>query len=456
MSPSASAATNLSEAVDKCKPSPLDAQTLGAFWVETQDARDALVGFRENLRELLDQLGTPGILVYGHRGCGKSTEINKLVSELPDHWLVVQMKSGDYLPTSGNQAADVLLAACTRLIEVVNERELGLNEKSMDPVLNYFNETTKTEEKSRESSFSGEAGVATPEGLLGKLLVLKFSLGGALKFGARSEESTVGRVRKRKGELSAAVTALTQAAELAWQKKANNNLGRLLLVIEDLDKLGLDDARRIFVEDGRLLANVGVTAIYTIPIFAFHSPDAGAIRTYFAHEMRLPMIKVVNPDGSPAEAGRDIIRQIVRCRVTSSVLPDDALDVIVERTGGVIRDVFQAIQVACTFRPVKQSGIINRENAEEALRRMQTEIGLQIGYPIRDDGTRPPPRPLQERLVKIGKEQAQKHRVLAEPDSDLQLLLMSGALLEYNGDGWLGVHPLARAYLKDLDYDIGD
>lgn len=27
---------------------------------------------------------------------------------------------------------------------------------------------------------------------------------------------------------------------------------------------------------------------------------------------------------------------------------------------------------------------------------------------------------------------------------------MSGALIEYNGDSWLGVHPLAIDYLKEL------
>ena len=34
-------------------------------------------------------------------------------------------------------------------------------------------------------------------------------------------------------------------------------------------------------------------------------------------------------------------------------------------------------------------------------------------------------------------------------------LLMSGALIEYNGDRWLGVHPLARDYLTELGLDVG-
>ena len=445
----------LAGAIQNCSPRPLTGDKLAEFWVETQDARDGLISFRDNLREILEQDGSPKVLVYGHRGCGKSTEINKFISELDSSWLVIKLNAGDFLPVSGNQAADVLLAACTRLMEIAEEQGLALNEQSMQPVVEYFTETTRTQTHSRDSNLEIEAGVDASGSILGKLYGLRAKLVAALKFGSRSETSTVESVRRRKGELAAAVQALTLAAESAWQKKCVRQTGRLLLVIEELDKLGLEDAHRIFVEDGRLLAEVGIRAIYTIPIFAFHSADAGAIRAYFDHEQRLPMIKVVTPEGAAAKDGRKAVRDIVRRRVANGILPEDALDVLIDRTGGVLRDVFEAIQTAAQFRPVKQSGILDKASIEEALRRMETTIGLQIAYPPGEKGEKNDPKPLQHKLAEIAKKQAQKQRIIAQPDPELQLLLMSGALLEYNGDGWLGVHPLARAYLKDLGYDVG-
>lgn len=423
--------------------------------METQDARDGYVSFRDNLKTILDGDGAPKVLVYGHRGCGKSTEINKFISELDDSWLVIKLNAGDFLPVSGNQAADVLLAACTRLMDIAEERGLALNEASMRPVVEYFAETTRTQTQYRDGQLDLETGVDASGSILGKLYGLRAKLVAALKFGSRSEMSTVESVRRRKGELAAAVHALTRAAEMAWQRKCSNPSGRLLLTIEDLDKLGLEDAHRIFVEDGRLLAEVGIRAIYTIPIFAFHSADAGAIRAYFDDEQRLPMIKVVAPDGSPAPDGRDVVARIVRSRVAEGILPADALEVLIDRTGGVLRDVFEAIQTAAQFRQVKRTGILDRTAIEEALRRMETTIGLQIAYPPGEKGDKRDPRPLQEKLAEIARKQAAKQRVIAQADPDLQLLLMSGALLEYNGDGWLGVHPLARAYLKDLGHDVG-
>ena len=448
-------ANTLPDAIKNCFPRPLTADNLDDFWVETQDARDGFVCFRDNLKDILNQEGSPKVLVYGHRGCGKSTEINKFVSELDPSWLVVKLNAGDFLPVSGNQAADVLLAACTRLMDIAQERGLALNETSMKPVAEYFAETTKSQTQSRDGSLECEAGADATGGVLGQLFGLRAKLVAALKFGSRSETSTVESVRRRKGELAVAVQALVQAAEIAWQKKFDQPQGRLLLVIEELDKLGLEDARRVFVEDGRLLAEIGIRAIYTIPIFAFHSADAGAIRAYFEHEERLPMIKVVNPDGTPAATGRATVRDIVRRRVAASVLPDAALDYLITHTGGVLRDVFEAIQTAAQFRTVKQSGILNETAVKEALRRMETNIGLQIAYPPGEKGERKDPELLQKKLAAIAKRQAQKERIIAQPDPDQQLLLMSGALLEYNGDGWLGVHPLAKAYLKDLGHDVG-
>src|SRR5690606_14121909 len=125
--------------------------------------------------------GEQKVLVYGHRGCGKSTEINKFISGLDESWLVVKLNAGDYLPVSGNQAADVLLAACTRLIDVAKERELELNESSMKPVLEYFTETTKNQTHSSEAALGMEAGVDSSHSVIGKLLGLKAKLVSALK-----------------------------------------------------------------------------------------------------------------------------------------------------------------------------------------------------------------------------------------------------------------------------------
>lgn len=442
----------LDSARKNCSPKPLIGDSITDFWVETAYARDSLTCFRDSLKSILDEDTSQKVLVHGHRGCGKSTEINKFISTLDSHWLVVSLNADDYLPTSGNEAADVLLAACTKLMEVAEKNELPLNEKSMEGVWKFFDQTTTTRSGTREATGGVEAGVKVSESFLGKLFGIKADLVSALKFGSRTEESTVHQIRRRKGELCAAVNALGNAAETAWREKSKDPKARILLVIEALDKLGLADARQIFVHDGRILSEVAIRAIYTIPVFTFHSADAGAIRSHFEHDLALPMIKVFGPDGKPCKEGRKILTAIVRKRVIPAVLPDDALALLIERTGGVLRDIFDAIQTAAQFNTVRKTGIIDAVSIGLALDRMVNIIGLQIAYPPEEKKA---PRPLQEKLAAIAKAQAAGKTTSAQPDPDIQLLLMSGALLEYNGQGWLGVHPLARQYLRSLDLDVG-
>jgi hypothetical protein len=49
---------------------------------------------------------------------------------------------------------------------------------------------------------------------------------------------------------------------------------RLLIIVEDLDKLSIAGARRVFIENSNLLTVLRSNIIYTIPIFTFYSPDA--------------------------------------------------------------------------------------------------------------------------------------------------------------------------------------
>lgn len=446
------AAGTLADARINCSPQSLQGPELARFWVETNGARDEFTSFRTNLGDILDKEGSPKVLIHGHYGCGKSTELNKFIAGLRPQWLAVLLRAGDYIQTSGNEAADVLLAVCIRIIEVAQEKTLRIDDKLLGAVIRFFDETTETRTDSRTSTLGLEGGVDASEGLWGRLLGLKLELIAALKFDSRTEQSTVHRVRKRKGELCLAVNALGIAVEKAWQTQAKDPQARLLLVIEDLDKLGLADARQIFVHDGRILSEVALRAVYTIPVFTFHSADAGAIRGHFKDSLPLPMIKVFGPQGDRCAAGWDVLADIVRARVAPAVLPSDALVRLIERTGGVLRDLFEAIQIAALFNTVRADQVIGRAAIDQALDRMITRLGLQIAYPPEDKRD---PKPLQEKLAAIAQGQATGRTITAQPDPDIQLLLMSGALLEYNGEGWLGVHPLARQYLQKLGLDVG-
>ena len=57
---------------------------------------------------------------------------------------------------------------------------------------------------------------------------------------------------------------------------------------------------------------------------------------------------------------------------------------------------------------------------------------------------------LYDRLTEYAKIQLEGKKVSPKTDPINQLLLQSAALVEYNGDGWFGVHPPAIDNLCEL------
>ena len=148
--------------------------------------------------------------------------------------------------------------------------------------------------------------------------------------------------------------------------------------------MNLADAHKVFVGNAALLASPSANLIYTIPLFTFHSSDAEAIKAEFDETMPFPMMEVVKLDKSLAP-GYGVIQKIIRKRVSEIILEDDAMDLLIRGTGGVLRSVFEALNLVSTFRNIRERAI-NREDIGNALGKMSRELGTQIGWPRKEDG----------------------------------------------------------------------
>ncbi len=157
--------------------------------------------------------------------------------------------------------------------------------------------------------------------------------------------------------------SLTEINVLAYSNQLVNAVrtglaGRhLLLIVEDLDKLDIATARQVFFLRPTMLTGLDASIVYTIPIFTFHSPEAGLLRTQFHRVVSLPMIKVAGPRGERAEGYR-VVREIIGRRLGASALTAEALDLLIEKTGGVLQHAFEVIVGATLLRdaPVPLAG----------------------------------------------------------------------------------------------------
>ena len=160
------------------------------------------------------------------------------------------------------------------------------------------------------------------------------------------------------------------------------------------------------------------------------------------------MIKVTDPEGQPAP-GFDTVKKIIKQRFEDNLIKEDALDRLVTMTGGVLRHAFDVLHTAAVMKNARVP--LEQEHINYGLNQLRKDFWQQISLPL--DPLPDGPKSVDDlynRLADYGRKQLKGEKPRPVPDSVNQLLLKSCALVEYNGEGWFGIHPLVIENLKDL------
>jgi energy-coupling factor transporter ATP-binding protein EcfA2 len=420
-----------------CRAEALEADMLRSFFVETGAARDPHRNIRDQIRTTLAGITDARILFYGHRGCGKSTELNKLSEELAAGYAVVKFSVEKEMNMTQVFTEDLLLVICEQLLRFASFSNLHVEPALLDPVNRFFAEITTTQTAGRDAAIAASAGArAGIPDFLSSLLSIFASLSADIRTSTSQKETAVSRVRKRPADLLHNANSIINAVRDALPKGK-----RLLVIVEDLDKLDIDTAYPIFVRNVNLLCGLDTNIIYTIPVFLFFSPDVEAFRSKFDAVFRLPMIKTSEPPDTDVKTGFDTVRAVVLARVEQSLIADEALDLLVRKTGGVLRHIFQALNDVALMTNVPVP--IDAAHIRVALDSLRAELWKQIALPREDFPGRPQSGDeLFKRLADYAREQRRGAKPLPKSDGVNQILLRSCVLVEYNGAHWLGVHPL--------------
>jgi hypothetical protein len=424
-----------------CSLGPLDtAEELEQYWVNTDAARSPGFSLRRRIKTFLEDSSDCRILVYGHGGSGKSTELAKLVRELGSGYFVVSFSIRDEMNLTAVQAEDILLVLIERILREIQKIEISISDAVLKPVYDYFSSIKRQTTKGHEANAEVEAQASIGTGYFASLLKLLVSVKGEIKHSVHSEETVVAHLRKRPADLLLQINIVLNAVRQALPKER-----RLLLIVEDLDKLDIALSKRIFIENVNVLAGISADIIYTVPIFTFHSPDARILRDNFK-DCGLAMIKILNHDGTRAE-GFEVVRRIIHCRVEETVIAPLAVDLLIEKTGGVLQHVFEVLRNAALLDDAMVP--LTRKNIEAALQAKRNEFWSEITWPIPDSARRSETE-LYDRLEQYAKKQLLGQKNLPLVDEVNQILLRSCALVEYNGERWYGVHPLVIENLRAL------
>lgn len=361
------------------------------------------------------------VLLFGHIGCGKSTELLHLAKKLgPGKKLyVVAVDILNELDRNNLQYADVLMALAKALIQRLQDDQISLPDEAVDGLRAWFVEHVKTEDRAQELVAQLETGATLETGLpfFGKLFA-KFTA--AAKTNATYKESLRNVIRNTFTQFSEAFNCFLRAAEtaLATAGKAQ----RVLFVIDSTDKLSAADTKRFFIDDSEQLLAIEALILYTAPLsLKYDGTPLGKI-----DDLVLPVIKLRERDGQDHAAGREAMRAMLLKRASDTVFADDSLiNKLVEFSGGHPREMLRLLKLCCEFAEGEQ---IDDGAVESAIKSLSSDYRRFLEP---EDYTL---------LIQMDRE-SEQHGGNNEPT---RRLLYRLALIEYNDGGWRRSHPAVR------------
>ncbi len=354
-------------------------------------------------------------LFTGHRGNGKSTELAKLEAKLQDRFFVVRYALKNVLDLHDLTYIDVLLSLALQLAESAKDKvKLSKNTRSaLESLWSFGLGIEKQTETGTTKGWQAELG-------LGEAVSTLLRLGVRIKSEHVTRQALREKVRYR-------VSDLLKGLDILAQDVFDETGKRVLCIVEDLDKIDLKEARTIFYDHGKSISapDLTINIIYTFPVALGHSDEFMQIRHFFSDTPILPNFKLTD------ERGVESLRHLLLNRVEASLFEEEALDMLVEFSGGIPRQFITLARDASLEARVAAQAKVMVEHAHDAVARERQNFS----------------RMLSEEQLSLLRRVKEEKKIDQTPA--YQTLLHTLSVLEYsNHDIWYDVNPLVNDLLK--------
>jgi Cdc6-like AAA superfamily ATPase len=358
------------------------------------------------------------VLFVGHRGSGKSTELNKLISELAEQFEPIHF---DLLEVSGRstpQYEDLMLALSTQVTAQCIDRHL-ITRPASDRLSAAWSEV-------RDWWLHLIAGLDfhPAQGEMSTYAELS-TLVGQVEIGVSASSLThdqiIALVNRHMPELIRRLNLVIDEAQ------RHLNPRRLLLIVEGLDKIDLESARNIFHHHATTIIQPNADMVFTYPLALRLSDDFQNVRLNFHEHRILHNIAPYQPNGAVHEEGVAALRNLVLKRMEPRLIQSQALDDLILASGGVIVHLVSLVRSAALHAQDRNEDAaqIMQEDVQNAIRDLRDDLSIN----------------LRRTDWKLLIERRADRKISNE--AEMQRLLYTGALVEYtNHLPWCDVHPV--------------
>jgi len=420
---------DVGEAWRRCDPTrPLQGEPLKHWYVDCSKERGA-EGFVDHLRDRIIVATDPSssgdaigrVLVSGHKGTGKSTELRRLEGKLSERgYFVVFVDLVRDVTADQLDAERVVTTILRQALEILKARRLPTADRALVAVHRLFARHVREETTAGEGEVKVSAEVGAG-GRLAGLLSLMARGTGSVRRTTSGRTVLTWEYRSDVGELSEHLNSVLITASVAAQRRKSSPHG-LVLIVDGFDRIESEDLQNeVFLDFGEFLAGLSVHKVLTVPISLVCSPRHRTICETFgvAQVDMLPSVQVETPDGLTRA------REVILRRCHQSLFDGAALDMLCQMSGGDIRHLMTLAQEALAQAV---TGHVTGKEATAAVEALSRSFAVWLGEP---------------EFEELAKYDA-KRSIPPVHEVGLPLLYASAILCYSNGEPWYRVHPAVR------------
>lgn len=411
-------ATSLAEVWDVFEPTLL-IDPRSEFYIQRTDPKLQNLTFK--LKKTKSDLHA---FLCGHRGSGKTTELNRLCHdpEIQSTYETVFLTAQDFGSEVVHLTHDALLVevglALVRTGKVSASLEEELNTWGRQVVTSYV----------QDSELKAEVGAKA---------------NAWLAFFKAQLSTRRDWKREEKLKLEPRIQDLIDILNRMGQEIKNGTSKKLLVIIDDLEK-GESDAHkemhtRLFHDNYDTLVQPRFSLIYTLPVYFRGLPSSripsdelfafSAVRLYERDQKA-----ATAPALKSGQEGYVLMRSFVEKRLVdhSAIFAEGVFDELLRIGGGLFRETARAIYEAAYFAQQRGASRIEGEDARKVFEQVKKEYQPQI----------------RGEAIKILKE---VHSTAQGWVDGVEPFLQSRAVVEYeNGDLWLDLRYVLKEYVNGL------
>ncbi len=209
----------------------------------------------------------------------------------------------------------------------------------------------------------------------------------------------------------------------------------VLVIVSDMDKISLTYIYTIFTKFVLYLTKINCFAVYTFPFQFKHYLSFLDVYRNFAGVYYLPNFSISDRNGNANENGRAKLKEILSKRISPKLIYDDAVDLIIRLSGGVVHELINLVRQCCIVALMEKINFIDDEivrTAEQRIRKVYNSV-------YTDEA--------RQTLLKAKNE---KKMIL---DSTFFTLVNQFSIIEYGLDDerWYDINPILNPLIEGLE-----